>query len=69
MYKNELKSLINIRDIQCSKGNYDQGEYMRGMANGLIVAVSIMEGKEPKYIEQPVKSRSKSKDRRGRIQR
>lgn len=49
-----LKDLKNICDIQCSEGNFDVNEYMRGMANGLILAVSIFEGTDPKYIEEKV---------------
>lgn len=45
-----LKQLENVTKIQCSKGNFDQDEYMRGMANGLILARAIMNGEEPKFI-------------------
>jgi hypothetical protein len=48
-----LEKLKNIRDIQCSKGNYDVDEYMRGLANGLILSVSAMEDSNPKFIETP----------------
>ena len=37
-----LSDLKNIVEIQCSKGNFDQGEYMRGMANGLLLAWYII---------------------------
>ena len=47
----KLEELKNCKNIQCSKGNYDQGEYMRGMTNGLILAEAIMEGKDPEYKE------------------
>lgn len=47
-----LENLKSCKNIQCSKGNYDQNEYMRGMANGLILAEAIMEDKEPKYKEE-----------------
>jgi len=33
-----IDDLKSILDIQCSKGNYDADEYMRGMANGLLLA-------------------------------
>lgn len=49
--KKKIEHLKSVTKIQCSKGNYDQGEYMRGMANGLMLAVSIFEDKEPKYFE------------------
>lgn len=45
--KTNLEKLIEIRDIQCSEGNYDQSEYMRGLANGLILAVATMIDEAP----------------------
>ena len=47
----KIEKLKEVTKIQCSKGNYDVNEYMRGMANGLILAEAIMEDKDPKYIE------------------
>ena len=46
-----IESLKNLRDIQGQKGNYDQGEYMRGMFNGLEVAVSVFTQTEPQFKE------------------
>lgn len=51
-----LADLKNVVDIQNSKGNFDQGEYMRGMANGLLLAWNIMGepyGTEVIYKEAP----------------
>ena len=42
-YQHKSENLINVRDIQCTDGNWGANEYMRGMANGLILAVAIME--------------------------
>lgn len=50
-----LEKLKNAKNIQCTKGNYDYDEYMRGMANGLILAEAIMENKEPNYFDAPEK--------------
>lgn len=53
-----LSDLKNIVEIQCSPGNYDQGEYMRGMANGLLLAWNIIRepyGAEVPYFETPTK--------------
>ena len=47
----KIGDLKNIVDTQCMPGNFDQGEYMRGLANGLILAQSIILGIEPKYID------------------
>lgn len=41
--------LINIRDIQGQEGNYNQNEYMRGLFNGLEMAVSIFTQIEPQF--------------------
>jgi hypothetical protein len=54
-YEKRIADLRNIKEVQCSKGNYDQGEYMRGLANGLIMALSIMERNEPKFFDPPMK--------------
>jgi len=55
--ENLEKRLENFKDmtkIQCTKGNYDQGEYFRGMANGMILGVATLEGKAPIYIKAPL---------------
>jgi hypothetical protein len=46
-----LEKLKEVKKIQCTKGNFDQSEYMRGLANGLILAVAIIEDKTPKYFK------------------
>ncbi len=46
-----LEDLKNIVKIQCSKGNWDVDEYMRGMANGLMLAWNIIA--EPYGAEVP----------------
>ena len=51
--KENIDRLREVVDIQCSTGNWDCGPYMYGMANGLILALAIMENKEPKYLEAP----------------
>jgi len=49
----KVEILKQLTEIQCSKGNYDYDEYMRGMANGMILAVATMEGVDPEYIKAP----------------
>ena len=49
MSKKQLNNLKDICETQCSKGNYDANEYMRGLANGLLIANSIFTGKEPSF--------------------
>jgi hypothetical protein len=56
--KQRIADLNNVVAIQCSAGNYDVGEYMRGMANGLLLAQHIICGKygtEVKYLKEPKK--------------
>jgi hypothetical protein len=56
-FKSRMENLINLRNIQSTPGNYDCNEYMRGMANGLILAVHTMLSpkKEIAYIDPPEK--------------
>lgn len=51
MKKSKIQSLREIVEIATSPGNYDYSEYMLGMANGLILALAIMENKDPVYLE------------------
>ena len=44
--------LSQITAVQCRSGNYDVDEYMRGMANGLILADATMNDIEPTYIDR-----------------
>lgn len=55
-FEKKLASLKNCRDIQRAPGTVDVSEYMRGMANGLILAVSVMEGGDPDYVDAPSKT-------------
>jgi hypothetical protein len=47
-----LQDLINI---QSTNGNYDCNPYMWGLANGLILAMSLFTGNEPNFLSQPEK--------------
>lgn len=47
--KERIEKVKEVCKIQCLEGNYDVNEYMRGMANGLILSVAILEDKEPVY--------------------
>jgi hypothetical protein len=53
-FSQKLKELQNCVDIQCQNGNWNYSEYMRGMANGLILALTIMTETQPIYREVPV---------------
>jgi hypothetical protein len=47
----KLSDLDNCVAIQSGPGTGDTDHYMRGMANGLILAQSIMKGTECKYLD------------------
>jgi len=49
----KLKNLKNIKDIQCSDGNWNVDPYMHGMANGIILSESIFTEEDPKFLEAP----------------
>lgn len=59
-----LSNLGSIVKIQCSKGNYDANEYMRGVANGLLLAWNIIRepyGEDIPYFEDPAHRESDNK--------
>lgn len=51
-----LEKLRDVTKIQGSSGNWDVDEYMRGIYNGLELALSIMEDREPVYKDAPPRS-------------
>lgn len=51
--KRKLSDLDNCTETQSRPGNWNYSPYMRGLANGLILAQSIMKGIEPIYFEEP----------------
>ena len=48
--KNTMRDLINV---QCSNGNWNYNEYMHGMANGMLLMMSIVDGSQPEFLEAP----------------
>lgn len=46
----KISNIDNCRKVQSSPGCFDQGEYMRGLANGLIMAHAILTDSEPEYF-------------------
>ena len=46
----DLKDLIKV---QCSDGNWNYDEYMHGMANGMLVALSCFDGASPEFLDAP----------------
>ena len=50
--RNSLKKCV---DIQCSDGNWNYDGYMHGMANGMLLALGIFDGKDPRFLDAPKK--------------
>ena len=55
MTKAEVDGFRELVEIQCSTGNWNYSPYMYGMANGMILALHIMEGSEGlvPYLDAP----------------
>lgn len=49
-----LRDLQNCRNIQGTTGNWNFSEYMHGYFNGIELAMSIMQDREPKFKDAPV---------------
>jgi len=49
----EIEELRSLVKVQCMDGNWNYDPYMHGMANGMILALAIAEGKEPQYLDAP----------------
>jgi len=47
------EDLKDILDIQCLDGNWNYDPYMYGLANGLIMAQSLIDEKEPIFLKTP----------------
>lgn len=51
--QNSLKTLREMKDVQCNDGNWNYDPYMHGMANGMIFALSLFDDKQPEYLDPP----------------
>lgn len=51
--RNSIKTLREMKDVQCSDGNWNYDPYMHGMANGMIFALSMFDDKAPEYLQAP----------------
>jgi chaperonin GroES len=62
-FERNLKALREIKAIQVGDGNWNYDEYMMGLANGLIMAVHVMEGAvgAPEFKIRPKKWAKKRK--------
>lgn len=48
-----VRDLVNLVDAQGIKGTWDASPYHTGLFNGLELALSIFEKREPQYREHP----------------
>jgi hypothetical protein len=49
-----VQKIREVRDVQGRDGNWNSSPYMRGLYNGLEMALALLEGeREPVYREDP----------------
>lgn len=53
--RSKIDSLRDMTQVACANGTWNFDPYLHGMANGMIFALSIFEGGEPKYLSAPKK--------------
>ena len=57
MSKTPLEKLQDLSDIQCQDGNWNYDPYMHGLANGMLLAIHILEdakdNSSPLYKDAP----------------
>ena len=53
--KEIIQAIRKVKEVQCIDGTWNHDPYMQGMANGLILALSIAENKRPEYLDAPEK--------------
>ncbi len=51
--RGRVGALDNVCKIQRTDGNWNYAPYMHGMANGLIIALAIMQGVDPQFLDAP----------------
>ena len=54
MLLQRISDLEKVVETQCENGNWNYDHYMFGMANGLLLALAIMRGEEPKFLNLPL---------------
>lgn len=53
MTKTATEKLKDVLNVQCANGNWNYDPYMHGLANGLIMAASLLDDVEPKFLKAP----------------
>jgi hypothetical protein len=51
--KDPVEALRDLVKIQKQPGNWNCNSYMHGMANGMILALAMLENREPDYLSKP----------------
>jgi hypothetical protein len=51
--ESRIEKLRNLVAVQGFDGNWNYDHYMRGMFNGMELALSVLEGREPQYRDAP----------------
>lgn len=59
-----IEMLRNFRAIQFTSGNWDYAPYMQGMANGLELALSLFEDRDPVFLDPPAKWLSEKENKK-----
>lgn len=52
--KEVMDSVKELLKVQKSEGNWNYDEYMHGMANGMILILAVLEGKETQFLDAPI---------------
>ena len=52
-HEKRIRNLEEIIAVQRRDGNWNLDPYMLGLTNGLLLAQSIMDDLEPKYLDAP----------------
>lgn len=52
-FEERIEQLKDLIATQCDNGNWDYDEYMFGMANGMILALSVIEESDPQFLNAP----------------
>jgi len=50
-----IQDVRDVTRIQCLCHNWQYDSYMHGMANGLILALALLDCQEPKFLDAPKK--------------
>lgn len=51
--RKQVEMVRDLKKTQCTPGNYNYSPYMLGMANALILAMSVFDGGRPEYLDAP----------------